>query len=258
LQVSGDTHQNRFGLTGRLALVTGASRGLGWEIAKAMAEAGANVLLNGRDESHLAEQCAKLTGNGLSAEPACFDITDEVAVADWLDGLEKTPDILVNNAGQRNRGALADNSPDDFSRLLDVNLKAAYALARALAPGMVKAGGGAIINITSIAGPMAGERDAAYTATKGGLEALTRSLAVELGPHGIRSNAIAPGFFATEANADMVDDPEVSEFVEVRVPMARWGEPHEIAGAAVFLASEAASYINGQVLAIDGGHSVKM
>ncbi len=253
-----NTQQNRFDLSGRRALVSGASRGLGREIAVAMAEAGAEVLLNGRDKDRLNELCARLAADGLAVEPACFDITNEAAVADWLNGQKHAPDILVNNAGQRHRGSLADNPPETLAHLLDVNLTAAYSLARALAPGMAETAGGSIINITSIAGPIAGGRDAAYTATKGGLEALTRALAVELAPNGIRCNAIAPGFFSTEANAEMIDDPEVTKYIEARIPMARWGAPYEIAGAAVFLASPAASYITGQVLAIDGGHSVKM
>ena len=250
-------HAERFGLAGRSALITGASRGLGWEIAKAIAEAGAKVHLNGRDEETLAARCADLTDRGLASEPAPFDATDEAAVEAWLEDQAETPDILVNNVGLRHRHALPDCPPDAFTRVVDANLTSAYTLARAVALRLLDENrNGSIVNITSIAGPRARPGDAAYTAAKGGLEALTRSLAVELGPRGIRCNAIAPGYFATEANLPWVDDESVSKFVAARIPFQRWGRPDEIAGAAVFLASDAASYVNGHVLVIDAGMTI--
>lgn len=246
-------HLTRFSLAGRTALVTGAGRGLGWEIAKAMAQAGAHVLINGRDAGSLQTRAGDLTGAGLSAEAACFDVADRAASDAWIAARDGPIDILVNNVGMRHRKKMADTPPEIFSEMLDVNLTAAFGLARAIAPGMTAAGGGAIVNVTSIAGPFARAGDIAYTAAKGGLEALTRALAVELGRDGVRSNGIAPGYFATETNQAMVDSPAVNDFLQSRVPLRRWGQPPEIAGAAVFLASPAASYINGQILTVDGG-----
>lgn len=246
-------HLDRFSLAGKTALVTGAPRGLGWCIARAMAEAGATVLLNGRDPARLAELVSELAGEGLSSVAACFDVADRDAADGWIAAQGRNVDILVNNVGLRHRKPLADTPPDAFSMMLDVNLTAAYGMARGLAPFMAAKGAGAIINVTSIAGPVARANDAAYTAAKGGLAALTRALAVELGRSGIRCNGIAPGYFATEANAPWVGDPGVTALLHSRVPLQRWGDPAEIAGAAVFLASPAASYVNGYVLTVDGG-----
>lgn len=250
-------HRDRFSLAGRRALVTGSARGLGWEIAKAMAEAGAHVLLNGRDAAALSQRCRELADAGFGAEPAPFDVFDTAAAEAWLDGQPDAPDILVNNVGFRHRHAIEACPPDAFRRVLEGNLSSAYDLTRGVALRLRQADRtGAIINITSIAGPRARPGDAAYTAAKGGLEALTRALAVELAPDGIRCNAIAPGYFATEANARWVEDTDVRKFVEARIPFKRWGQPEEIAGAAVFLASDAASYVNGHVLVIDGGMTI--
>ncbi|MDP6389840.1 MAG: SDR family oxidoreductase [Alphaproteobacteria bacterium] len=250
-----DAHRSRFSLAGKTALVTGSGHGLGWEIAKAMAEAGAHAILNGRTAAALEDRVAELAKVDLMAEAACFDVADRGAAAAWFEARAPELDILVNNVGLRLRRPIADCPPDEFARVLEVGLTGAYALARLAAGGMVARGGGAIVNVTSIAGPLGKDEDAAYIAAKGGLEALTRGLAVELGRKGVRCNAIAPGFFRTEANAAMIEDPAVNQWLEVRVPLKRWGEPAEIAGAAVFLASPAASYINGHVLTIDGGLS---
>jgi gluconate 5-dehydrogenase len=247
-----------FDLAGRVALVTGAGQGLGLEIARALAQAGAGVVLNGRQSERLAAAEAEIRQGGGTASALAFDIADASAVADAFKRIESALgglDILVNNVGIRHRYPLADISAEDLHRVLDVNLVAAFHLAKAAVGLMVPRGRGRIIMVTSIAGPLGRANDAAYIAAKGGLGAFVRALAVEFGPHGVTTNAIAPGYFATETNAAMVDDPEVEAFVRRRIPLRRWGEPREIAGAAVFLASDSASYVNGHVLTVDGGLS---
>lgn len=248
-----------FSLDGRVALVTGAGRGLGFEIARGLAAAGARVWLSGRDPGRLEAAASRLaqaaTWPVVPATPLAFDIADPLAVESALRrivGNDGRLDILVNNVGQRDRRPLDAFSLDDVRALLEVNLVAPFELARRAAAEMVP--GGRIVNITSIAGPLARAGDAAYTAAKGGLDALTRALAAELGPRGINVNAVAPGFFATEANAELSADPRTIEWLRQRTSLGRGGEPHEIAGAVVFLASEAASYITGHTLAVDGGY----
>ncbi|MEL6216967.1 MAG: SDR family oxidoreductase [Pseudomonadota bacterium] len=246
-----------FSLAGRRALVTGAGRGLGLAMARALAMAGAHVWLNGRTPGPLEAAAEALRSSGHSAAPAPFDVTDSDAVEAWFDRSDP-PDLLVNNATLRDRRPTSELSVDAVARLVEVNALAAYDLTRRALPGMIAAGGGAIVNIASIAGPRAGVGDPGYTLAKGGIEALTRSHAVELGRHGIRVNAIAPGFFATEANARWVEDLAVTEMLETRAAIPRWGKPEEIAGACVFLCSPAASYVTGHVLTVDGGLSVRM
>lgn len=243
-----------FQLTGRTALVTGAARGLGREIAHALAAHGANVWLCGRDQQALQEAAHGIPGQ---VHTLAFDVGNEVATEDAVRAFLRQAgrwDILVNTVGQRRREPLDRLPPQALRDLLEVNLVGAWNLCRQAASVMQGQGRGSIINITSIAGPIARAGDAAYTTSKGALEAMTRALAAELGPLGVRANAIAPGYFATETNEAMVNDTGVADWLKRRTSLGRWGQAPEIAGAAVFLASDAASYITGQVLAVDGGY----
>ena len=245
-------------LHGRLALVTGAGRGLGLEMARALGRDGAAVLVNGRDAARLAEPVRALVAEGIEARPLAFDVTDAQAVAGALQGADPV-DILVNNVGRRDRRGALHLPVEDFSRLLETDLTAAYGLSRLVAGRLVAEGrSGSVVNISSVVGGSLGNAgDAAYAAAKAGLEGLTRALAMDLGPYGIRVNAVAPGTFATEANAADFATDAWQQRIRLRSALQRFGRPHEIGGVVAFLAGDGASYITGQVIAVDGGLSVR-
>lgn len=251
-----------FRLDGRVALVTGAGRGLGLEMAKALASAGASVIVNGRDAFRLEEAAQAIrTATGRQAGIAAFDVADIAAGQEALAGIAREHgrlDILVNNVGVRDRRPLSDFSAEEAGALIATNLVAPTMLAREAAEIMAAQGHGRLIFVTSIAGQVALPRDPVYTAAKAGLTGLMRALAVEYARAGVTSNAIAPGMFATQTNERLVADADFSAFVDVRVPLGRWGRPHEIGPAAVFLASDEASFVNGHVLVVDGGQTVRM
>ena len=250
-----------FDLSGKVALVTGAYRGLGFAIARGLGEAGATVVLNGRKAEALDAAVRTLTDAGVRASKCVFDVADGAAVRAGVAAIEREHghlDIVVNNAGIQRRGPLVDFAQKDWDDIIATNLTAPFLVSQAALPGMIARRSGKIIHIASLMSELARPTVVPYTAAKGGVRQLTRGMAVELAPHNIQVNAIAPGYFATEMNRALIDNAEFNAWVCKRTPAGRWGDPAEIAGLAVFLASAAANYITGQSITIDGGMSVAL
>jgi gluconate 5-dehydrogenase len=253
--------ESPFDLSGKIALVTGAYRGLGFAIAQGLARAGAAVVLNGRKQATLDEAAQKLRAQKLKVSTAAFDVTDREAIAKAvarIAGEYGAIDILFNNAGIQRRGPFADFPQEQWDEIIATNLTAPFVMSQAVLPGMIAKKNGKIVHIASLMSELARPTVVPYIAAKGGVRQLTRGMAVELAPHGIQVNAIAPGYFATEMNRALIDNPEFNAWVCKRTPAGRWGQPDELAGLGVFLASDASSYITGQMFAVDGGMSVAL
>ncbi|MER9330825.1 glucose 1-dehydrogenase [Mesorhizobium sp. M0488] len=245
-----------FSLKGRVALVTGASRGLGFAMAKALADNGATVIINARDMDTLSAAAEKI-----GAEALPFDVAVAATSRAALEGIVERHgrlDILINNAGIQHRSPFVEWKDEDFDRVIAVNLSACFRMMREAVRLMLPNKFGRIINTGSVAAILGRPTIHAYVAAKAGLHGLTRSTAAEMGRHGITINAIAPGYFATELNTALINDEAFNKWVESRTPAGRWAQPDELSGAVVFLASDAAAYVNGHVLAVDGGLSVSL
>ena len=244
--------QRLFNLSGRRALITGSSQGIGFALARGLAGAGAAVVLNGRDPARLSEAAVQIPG----ALTLPFDVTDHDAVRAAIDGFEAGTgaiDILVNNAGIQHRGPLEEFPAEAFERLLQTNVASVFHVGQAVARHMIARGQGRIINIASVQTALARPSIAPYTATKGAVGNLTKGMATDWARHGLNCNAIAPGYFDTPLNAALVADPAFSAWLERRTPAGRWGRVEELQGACIFLASDAASFVNGHILYVDGG-----
>ncbi|MDQ0475179.1 SDR family oxidoreductase [Labrys wisconsinensis] len=246
-----------FDLSGRTALVTGSTAGLGLAIARGLAEAGAHVVLNGRDPGRTEAARAGFAEAGLPASASAFDVTDEAAVEaafERLDTAGIAVDILVNNAGIQLRKPLVELTAADWRRVVDTNLTSAFLVGREAARRMIARGrGGKVINIGSLTSEVARATVAPYTAAKGGLKLLTRSMAAEWAVHDIQANAIGPGYMLTEMNGALIEDEAFDAWVKRRTPSGRWGTPEDLVGTAVYLASPASAYVNGQIIYVDGG-----
>ena len=247
-----------FSLEGRTALVTGSSRGLGFAIARGLAEAGASVVLNGVNAERLEESASALREEGFTVTTAAFDVTDEAAVTaafERFDADELEIDILVNNAGVQHRKPIVELESADWRRVIETNLTSAFLVSREAAKRMLPRKRGKVVNIGSLMSGLGRATVAPYTAAKGGIKALTQAMAAEWAEHGIQANAIGPGYMLTDMNQALIDNPQFDSWVKGRTPSRRWGKPEELIGAAVFLSSDASNYVNGQIIYVDGGMS---
>jgi gluconate 5-dehydrogenase len=250
-----------FDLSGRRALVTGSSQGIGLAIAAGLAEHGAAIVLNGRDEAKLKSAADRLRNAGHSVAVALFDVTDAKAVQQGVSAIERDVgaiDILVNNAGMQFRSPLEEFPAERWEQLLKTNVSSVFYVAQAVARHMIERRQGKIINIASVQSELARPGIAPYTATKGAVRNLTRGMCTDWARHGLQINAIAPGYFKTPLNQALVDSAEFSSWLEKRTPAARWGNVEELVGAAVFLSGKASSFVNGHTLYVDGGITVSL
>ncbi|MET8759991.1 SDR family oxidoreductase [Lentzea sp. NPDC004782] len=239
-----------FDLTGRRALVTGSSRGIGLALARGLAQAGADVVLNGRSQQALEEAAASFPGR--RAEVAQFDVTDAGAVEEAANSLGRI-DILVNNTGVQHREPMLDVSAENFRRVVDTNLTSAFLVGRAFAGGMVQRGYGKIVNVCSVQSWLARPGIAAYAASKGGLAMLTKGMCAEWASRGVTVNGLAPGYVVTELTQPLVDNPEFDAWIRGRTPAGRWASVEDLVGTLVWLCAPASDFVNGQVVAVDGG-----
>lgn len=245
-----------FDLSGKLALITGSSQGIGFALARGLGEAGATIILNGRDEKKLSEAKKALTQQNITAHTLAFDVTDHAAVSAAIEQAEATIggiNILINNAGMQHRTPLQDFDPTIFNTMLQTNITSVFNVGQCVAKHMIDRGEGKIINIASVQTAMARPGIAPYTATKGAVANLTKGMSTDWAPYGLNVNAIAPGYFDTPLNAALVQDADFSAWLEKRTPAGRWGQLNELIGAGIFLSSEAASFVNGHTLFVDGG-----
>jgi len=245
-----------FDLSGRTALVTGSSRGLGRAIAEGFAAAGASIVVNGSDPGRLASAAAEMRASGRSVHEALFDVTDEKAITAAFERLDQEGvaiDILVNNAGIQLRRPMVELATEDWRRVIETNLTSAFVIGREAARRMIPRGRGKVINIGSLTSELARATVAPYTVAKGGIKMLTRAMTAEWAEHGIQANAIGPGYMLTDMNQALVDNPTFDAWVKGRTPARRWGRPEELAGTCVYLASAASDYVNGQIIYVDGG-----
>lgn len=247
---------NLFSLQGCRALVTGSSQGIGFALARGLAEAGAELIINGRDTAKLDAAAKTLRAEGATVHELGFDVTDHEAVRAAVDGFESGTgaiDILVNNAGMQHRGELENFPVDAFDKLLQTNIASVFHVGQAVARHMIRRRAGKVINIASAQTALARPGVAPYAATKGAVGNLTKGMATDWAKHGLQCNAIAPGYFDTELTAALVADAEFSAWLEQRTPARRWGKVEELVGACVFLSSGASSFVNGHTLFVDGG-----
>ncbi len=245
-----------FSLSGKNALVTGSSRGLGFVLARGLGQAGARVVLNGRDEAVLASAAERLRAEGLDVAVSAFDVTDSAQVEEGIARIETEVgpvEILVNNAGIQRRKPLEDFPEEDFREVLETNLTSAFLVSKRVARRMIGHKSGKIVNICSLQSEVGRPSITPYAASKGALKMLTRGMAVEWAKHGIQVNAIGPGYFKTEMTRALVEDPDFDRWIRGRTPAGRWGDPEELVGLLVYLCSPASSFVNGQIVYVDGG-----
>ena len=248
--------KNIFSVKDKVVLITGSSRGLGFTFAKAFAENGAKVIINGRNSDSLAEARKKMQEMRHTVHTATFDVFDEEAVEREIKIIEKSSgpvDVLINNAGIQRRGPLEELALNDWEEVLKVNLSGAFVVSKAVVKNMIKQKKGKIINTCSLMSELGRNTTGAYAEAKGGLKMLTKAMTVEWAKHNIQINGIGPGYFATEMTKKLVEDEKFDAWIKGRTPAGRWGDPEELCGTALYLASDASSFVNGQIIYVDGG-----